>query len=134
MWPGQAQKEYFVNEAHSLVDALLHCAVEGIASAPPASPADGQNWLVGTSPSGAWAGQAGKLACRQAGNWLFVAPCDGMRALNRATGQEQRFSGAWIAPPRPAAATGGAIVDVEARSAIAAILDCLGQAGVIPPA
>lgn len=134
LWAGQAQKEYYVNEAHALADALLHCAIEGVASAPPATPIEGENWLVGASPGGAWAGQAGKLACRQAGNWLFVAPRDGMRILNRASGQEQRFAGIWIAPARPAEPSGGTTIDAEARTAIEAILDCLESAGLIPPA
>lgn len=134
LWAGQAQKEYFVNEAHAIADALLHCAIEGVASAPPATSVEGENWLVGASPSGAWSGQAGKLACRQAGNWLFVAPRDGMRVLNRASGQEQRFSGSWIAPARPAGPSGGITVDAEARAAIEAILDCLESAGLIPAA
>lgn len=131
LFSGQAQKETFVNEAHALTDALLHCAIEGIAAAPPATPADGTNWLVGSSPSGAFAGQPGKLACRQAGNWLFVAPRDGMRLLNRATGQEIRYLGTWRTPNRPAAATGGTVIDSEARAAISAIIATLESAGLI---
>lgn len=131
LFAGQAQKEAFVNEAHALTDALLHSAIEGIASAPPTTPAEGTSWLVGASPSGAFAGQAGKLACRQAGNWLFVTPRDGMRLLNRATGQEIRYFGAWQTPVRPAAASGGSVVDSEARAAIGAIIATLESAGVI---
>lgn len=131
LFSGQAQKELFVNEAHALVDSLLHSAIEGIAAAPPASPADGANWLVASGPSGAFAGQTGKLACRQAGNWLFVAPRDGMRVLNRATGQEMRYFGSWKIPARPAAITGGTVIDSESRAAIVAILSAMESAGLI---
>ena len=115
---GQAQKEAFVNEAHALTDALLHCAIEGTAAAPPVLPANGANWLVGTSPSGDWAGQAGKVACRQAGVWLFIAPRDGMRVLDRSSGQEKHYFGSWQAPSAPAVPSGGSTIDTEARAAI----------------
>jgi hypothetical protein len=131
LFAGQAQKEFTVNEALALTDALLHCAIEDEADDPPASPADGTAWLVGPSPSGAWAGQAGKLACRQLGNWLFVAPRDGFRALNRATGQEIRFVGAWIAPTAPAAPSGGTTVDAQARAALWDLIDRLVEAGTL---
>jgi hypothetical protein len=134
LYAGQAQKELHVNEAHSLVDALLHCAIEGEAAAPPASPVEGQCWLVGASPSGAWSSQQGKLACYQSGQWLFVSPRDGLRLLNRASGQELRYKAGWVAPNRPAAPSGGTTIDAEARGAIAAIVSVLESAGIIPPA
>jgi Protein of unknown function (DUF2793) len=131
LWSGQAQKEYFVNEAHALIDSLLHCVIEGKAPSPPINPAEGECWLVDDSPTGAWLGQAGRLALRQGGNWLFAAPRDGLRVHNRSLGQDQRYLGAWIAPQRPLPPSGGLSVDAEARTAIAAILSCLSQAGII---
>ncbi len=130
LFAGQAQKEFYVNEAHALADALLHCAVEGIADTPPATPADGTCWLVGPAPDGAWTGQAGKLACRQLGNWLFVAPRDGLAVLNRADGQVIRYLGGWSTPAAPALPTGGATVDAELRAAFAALLDALADAHI----
>ena len=129
---GQSQKEAFVNEAHALTDALIHCAIEGTAAAPPGSPVDGDNWLVGASPTGAWAGQPGKLACRQARDWLFVSPKDGMRLLDKSTGQERRYSAGWLAPAAPADPAGGATIDAEARAAIASLIAALRTAGVFP--
>lgn len=130
LFAGQAQKEVFVNEAHVLLDALIHCAIEGTASVPPASPADGSGWLVGTAPSGAWTEQEGKLAFRQAGNWLFVSPRDGMSVLDRATGQTSRFHGEWRVPVAPAEPSGGSVVDSEARTAILQLLASLRDAGI----
>lgn len=131
LYAGQAQKEFMVNEAHVIVDALLHCTIEAIANAPPSVPAGGAVWLVGAAPTGAWAGQPGKLACFHDGVWLFLAPRDGMRVFNRATGQEQRFAGTWKIPLRPATPNGGSVVDAEARATISAILSAMESAGLI---
>jgi len=130
---GQAQKEVYVNEAFSLLDGVTHCAVEAESNSPAASPADGQAWLIGSSPTGDWSGKAGHLALRQAGQWLYVAPRDGMRVLNRATGQDvRRVAGTWRAVAAPAAASGGTVVDVEARSALATLIARLRDAGIFP--
>jgi hypothetical protein len=130
LFSGQAEKEFYVNEAHALTDALLHCSIEGIADAPPVAPNEGECWLIGSTPTGAWADQAGRIACRQLGNWLFVTPCDGFAVLNGATGQILRFHAAWIAPAVPAAPTGGTTVDSQARAAFAALVTALTEAGI----
>ena len=109
---------------------LLHCAIEGESATPPATPAAGDTWLVGAAPGGAWTGQGGKLAGWQGGNWLFVEPRDGMRVLDLATGQDRRYAGGWHAPETPAAPSGGAFVDTEARAAIVGIVAALQQAGI----
>jgi len=87
---------------------------------------------VNTAPSGDWSGQGGKFASRQAGSWLFTTPRDGMRLLNRANGQDLRFSGGWRAATRPAAPTGGTTVDTQARVAIMQLFDTLVNAGIFP--
>ena len=133
LFTGQAQKEYFVNEAHALTDALLHLAIAGEATAPPPAPEEGDCWLVQAPASGEWTGQEGAIACRQAGVWLFVTPRDGLRAFHRATGQDWRYAGGWQVPALITPPAGGTTIDIEARNAIGAILAALAEAGILPP-
>jgi hypothetical protein len=133
MLVGQAQKEDFVNEALVMIDGLLHCAIEDERNTPPTAPVDGQNWLVGSAPTGAWVGQNGKIAMRQLGQWLFASASDGVQVLNKATGQRiGRIASAWRAPAAPAAPSGGSVIDAEARSALSSLVTALKSAGVLP--
>lgn len=61
-----------LNEALNVVDALLQLRVISVGlNTPPASPAAGDRYIVGTAPTGAWAGQAGKVARWLEGMWSF---------------------------------------------------------------
>ena len=131
LFSGQSQKEFYVNEAHALADALLHATCEGEAADPPAAPAEGDAWLVGTGGTGAWAGADGKMASYQAGNWLFAAPNDGMRLFDRSTGQMLLYHAGWQRPAAPGAPSGGTTVDAEARAAIGDLGSALIQAGIV---
>jgi len=132
LFTGQAQKEAFVNESLAIADSLLHCAVEGMSDTPPSNPADGQGWLVGGNPIGEWATKGGHLAFRQAGNWIYLAPRDGLRVLDRSTGQERVYCGTWKAPAAPILPTGGTVIDTEVRAALAAVVAALRETGVFP--
>ncbi len=119
----QAQKEVTHNEALTLLDALVHTAFEaGPLAAPPASPADGQCWIVGAASTGAWTGQENSIAVWTGGGWRFASPREGMRATRLTDGAQFRFySGAWAAPETIAPPSGGATIDSEARSAISTL-------------
>jgi len=55
----QAQKEVTVNEALSIIDAVLNRgAVHNGTNTPPVSPAEGDLYIIGGSPTGAWSGKA----------------------------------------------------------------------------
>ena len=77
----QSQKHVSVNEVLSALDAVVQLAVlDRDLAAPPASPAEGDRYLVAAGASGAWAGQSGKIAAWQAGAWSFRTPRNGWRA------------------------------------------------------
>lgn len=133
IFPGQVQKEFFVNEAHALMDALLHPVVLGTATSPPDDAVDGDCWIVGARPDPAWAGQTDMLACRQAGAWLFAAPCDGLRVHDRASGSDLRYrDGRWSGAAPVRAPEGGTVVDSEARKAVGELIAALTGAGLLP--
>lgn len=75
----QAQKHVTHNEALLLLDALTHLSVLSRGVASPPSAADGARYLLGAAPSGAWAGQPGRIALMQGGGWVFIAPRPGWR-------------------------------------------------------
>ncbi len=127
----QAQKEITVNEAFARIDALLHAVIEGEANDPPASPADGECWLVGNAPTGDWSAQAGMIASRQGGSWLFAQPVDGMVVFDKAAGQSARYDGGWQRAAAVTAPTGGTIEDSEARAAIAELVAALQVSGIL---
>jgi len=132
LFSGQAQKELWVNEAHARTDAVLHCAVEGESPDPPVAPAEGENWIIGTPATGAWAGQEGALACWQGGNWIFVQPRNGLRLLDLSVGQERLFLDGWKIPAEPTVPTGGTTIDAEARATLAQLITALRVSGVLP--
>ncbi|MDE1916928.1 MAG: DUF2793 domain-containing protein [Sphingomonadales bacterium] len=132
LFSGQSQKETYVNEAHSLIDALAQCAIEGSASTPPGSPVNGTNWLVTSGATGDWSGQDGKIACYQSGNWLFAAPFDGLRIFDRSSHQFTHYSGGWQSAGAVSAPSGGTTIDTQARSALANLVSALQTAGILP--
>lgn len=132
LYPGQAQKEVFINEALVRIDALLHARIEAVTGTPPASPVDGQCWIVGAGASGDWTGRLDQIACRTAGNWIFVMPREGMSVTLGSSGRNLRFqSGNWTFQAPVPAPAGGATVDSEARAAISALIARLVSAGIL---
>jgi hypothetical protein len=94
---GQAQKHVTHNEALVLLDATLHLSVlSQTLNAPPASPQNGDRFLVEAPASGAWAGHAGDLAVRQDNAWRFLTPVTGWRIWVEAESKLIVFDGtAW---------------------------------------
>src|SRR5437773_7644244 len=76
----QAQKHVTHNEALRILDSLVQLSVlDRDLNAPPASPSEGQRWIVKASPAptGAWAGHGHAVAAWQDGAWQFSTPQTG---------------------------------------------------------
>lgn len=131
LFAGQAQKEFYINEAYALVDALLQPVVEGIANTPPIPPTEGACWLIDTNATDVWTGHETEIACYQAGSWLFAPAVEGMRVFDRSSGTYIQFLGGWSGPATIAPPTGGSMVDAEARASVAALIQALAGTGVI---
>ena len=95
--PGQAQKEFFHNEALQTLDTLVAAAVEEPPRAsPPASPPLGVCYIIDGSPTGAWAGKAQCIAAFTSGGWRFISPFEGVTAYVRSTGTYATYrAAAW---------------------------------------
>ncbi|SCX96599.1 DUF2793 domain-containing protein [Microvirga guangxiensis] len=91
----QAQKHVTHNEAIAALDALVHLAVkERGRTSPPATPAEGDRYLVGAGAAGAFSGQEAKIALFDLGSWRFFSPRAGWKAYVEAEGAIVVFDGA----------------------------------------
>lgn len=130
LFAGQAQKEFFVNQALATIDSLLQMSVDATLAAPPATPTDGMCFRIATEASEEWEGKDDMLAIRIAGAWQYIAARTGMRIYDRSAHQFLLFNAGWIAPTEPSGPTGGSVVDTEARAAIDALFSALRNAGI----
>jgi len=86
--PAQAQKHVTHNAALQILDAVVQLSVAGFAAQTPPDPAPiGQVHALGPAPTGAWDGQAGRLA----GAWLVG------QALGRKNPEDARRWGLEVA-------------------------------------
>lgn len=97
--PAQAQKHVTHNEAISQLDVAVQLTFEAMGvSTPPAEPAAGQCWAIGSGAVGLWQGQDGKIGAWVNSGWLFVSPAEGWRGWDKGTGAlVVHDGGAWMA-------------------------------------
>ena len=128
---GQAQKEFFVNEAFSILDALHARSVTASQPMPPAAAAEGACYRVTAPASGAWSGREDSLAVLIGGAWRFIAPVEGLLVFDRAADCMVIYRSQWLpaaAVPLPA---GGTVVDAQARASVTALINALQGMGVL---
>jgi hypothetical protein len=90
----QSQKEVTHNSGLDLIDALLQAACVSVSvNTPPGSPAAGDCYVVGTSPTGAWSAQAKAVAFYTTG-WNFIVPWEGLTVWANDTNQLYTYDGA----------------------------------------
>lgn len=130
LFVGQAQKEPFINHAFSLVDALLAGQVGDSLETPPSDPTEGSSYRILENATGEWTGHDHEIALRIGGAWEFVSPSDGMMTFDQTAGVRLLFAGGWQAAAEPSTPSGGATIDLEARSAISALIEALRAAGI----
>ena len=94
----QTQKYLTFNTAISYLDALTNVTVFNRAlTAPPASPSEGDRYIVKGTATGSWTGQENKIAIFIGTNWVFFTPSEGWRAYDQATNEEIIFTGSvWL--------------------------------------
>jgi len=94
----QSQKHVTVNDDLIQIDALSDLYLLGqFVNAPPGSPADGDTYVVGGAPTGAWTGYAYKIAYCIDGAWRFFAPFNGLRATLASNGASLVYlNGNWL--------------------------------------
>lgn len=149
---GQSQKEIVHNEALLALDSLVGGSVEdGPRASPPPDPQFGQTFIVAQGAVGEWAGLDGKVLSFGPAGWREREPFEGQSLKVRTTGVEAVYrNGTWefgivrassitvggqqVVGGRSAAIPlpiGGANIDAEARTCIAALLDALRSHGLI---
>lgn len=90
---GTAGNAVAANRALRWIEALLCGELKSsVVATPPGSPAEGDLYLVAGSPTGAWTGQAGKLALRLESSWQFRTVKGGMQFFDVAAKEMVAYS------------------------------------------
>ena len=107
-----------INQANAVRRYIEYGALDRGVNTPPGSPADGDVYIIGSAPTGGWAGQANKIAVRHLGAWVFEPSVDasgasvaigaaheGLTVYVRDEDQPYVWSGsAWVLAINPVAA------------------------------
>ena len=110
----QAQKHVTVNESLYNLDAIVQLSVKDKdLTAPPGSPTVGDRYIVGSSATGAWAGEDDNIAAYQNGAWEFYTPKDGWVAFVKDESLDYQYDGSSWAQKQSASTTNGAATELH---------------------
>lgn len=67
-------------------------------NSPPGTPADGDCYVIGSSPTGAWTGKAGRIALYESSAWAYYLPYEGAQLYDKSSDAVIKYDGAaWVA-------------------------------------
>lgn len=124
-----------LNLSLNTVDALLQVLVQSVGANTPPAGVEGQRFIVGTTPTGAWAGQANKLARFLDGAWQFFSAryvlnaADGLWYVRSASTWATLAGGAGIT--NPMTALGDLIVGGTSGTPLRLAIGTEGQVAVV---
>lgn len=106
----QNNRDVTHNEAVAKLEAgaMFFPSIQVLLNAPPASPVEGDVYVVGTAGSGAWSGHNENVALYYNATWHFFLPIEGMFAWDQTANSLRRYDGSdWVA----FTATGASVAD-----------------------
>ncbi len=109
----QAQKHVTVNEALDHLDGLVQLSViSSTLTAPPATPSEGDRYIVAAGATGAWAGWDGSVAHFSGGAWLRLTPQTGWIAWDQGAGGIVTYDSVngWAVLPTGGGSGGGLVI------------------------
>ncbi len=94
----QSQKEVTYALAMNRLDVIVQGRVlSANFSNPPTTPAEGDAYIIGASPTGVWASKANQIAYYYGGGWYYMPPVSGMRLRVLDVGAYYYYNGsAWV--------------------------------------
>lgn len=97
----------------NILGGRTHWTIENqTTDAPPGSPTDGVAYIIGSSPSGDWAGHAGKIAVAKNSAWIIITPGIGYEAFDKSDSTSYVYiTGGWV--------NGGGVIVGAATVAVA---------------
>ena len=86
LFAGQSQKEFFVNQSLTILDAIAPKTITASLQHPPENAEEGDCYRVMAGASGPWTDHIDQMAMRLGGSWHFVAPNEGLCVFDATEG------------------------------------------------